>query len=104
METGAYVDQFDDGLRGPSSREAPMFALQRCAVLEGAASSAVNPASRPSLARSTLKRTTSAPLGEGGLDVLTNVVALCATDHRRAHFASVRSALGEELRQIAEGG
>lgn len=43
------------------------------------------------------------PLGEGGPDVLANVVALCATDHRRAHFATQRSALRDELRAIAEG-
>ena len=40
-------------------------------------------------------------LGEGGLDVLSNVVALCATDHRRAHFDANNGELRMRLLQIA---
>jgi hypothetical protein len=37
------------------------------------------------------------PLAEGGADHEGNVVALCANDHRRAHFAAVRDELGVRL-------
>jgi hypothetical protein len=37
------------------------------------------------------------PLAEGGGDVAQNVVALCAHDHRRAHFAEERSAIRDRL-------
>lgn len=37
------------------------------------------------------------PLCEGGADHDKNVVALCAHDHRRAHFAEDRAALREQL-------
>ena len=42
------------------------------------------------------------PLGEGGADVDENVVALCAHDHRRAHFAEDRDAIRDQmLRRLA---
>lgn len=41
------------------------------------------------------------PLGEGGYDALSNVVALCANDHRRAHFAGERDALRVALLALA---
>lgn len=37
------------------------------------------------------------PLGEGGADHISNVVALCPTDHRRAHYAQDRSELRRSL-------
>ncbi len=40
------------------------------------------------------------PLASGGLDHDTNVVALCADDHRRAHLAKDRSEIAEELKAI----
>lgn len=40
------------------------------------------------------------PLGEGGADDDFNVVALCAHDHRRAHFAEDREAIRVQLRLI----
>jgi 5-methylcytosine-specific restriction enzyme A len=44
------------------------------------------------------------PLSEGGEDTLSNVVALCATDHKRAHFSSVSSTLQIQLLEIASIG
>jgi 5-methylcytosine-specific restriction protein A len=41
------------------------------------------------------------PLGEGGPDVATNVVALCPNDHRRAHFALDREDIRCRLMHIA---
>lgn len=41
------------------------------------------------------------PLGEGGSDKTTNVVALCPNDHRRAHFAKNRGDMRERLLSIA---
>lgn len=37
------------------------------------------------------------PLCEGGGDQDANVVALCAHDHRRAHFAEDRASLRDQL-------
>ncbi len=37
------------------------------------------------------------PLGEGGPDDDANVVALCANDHRRAHFSEERAAIRKKL-------
>jgi len=37
------------------------------------------------------------PLSEGGVDEIWNVVALCATDHRRAHFSDERDAMRLKL-------
>ncbi|MFT2675409.1 HNH endonuclease, partial [Escherichia coli] len=37
------------------------------------------------------------PLAENGPDHPSNVVALCANDHRRAHFAAERQAIREQL-------
>lgn len=36
-------------------------------------------------------------LGEGGLDAVSNVVALCPEDHRRAHHAADREQIRDEL-------
>jgi len=41
------------------------------------------------------------PLADGGPDVEDNVVALCADDHRRAHYAADRDELSQRLRRIA---
>ena len=40
------------------------------------------------------------PLSEGGPDTEDNVVALCAHDHRRAHYAACRDELSDQLRRI----
>jgi 5-methylcytosine-specific restriction enzyme A len=40
------------------------------------------------------------PLASGGLDHDGNVVALCADDHRRAHFANDRTEIAEELKAL----
>lgn len=37
------------------------------------------------------------PLSEGGSDLITNVAALCPTDHRRAHYAHDRDDIRQEL-------
>lgn len=37
------------------------------------------------------------PLGEGGADVIENVIALCANHHRQAHFGALRDKLKSEL-------
>ena len=37
------------------------------------------------------------PLGEGGPDDILNVVSLCPTDHRRAHYAQNRDDIRREL-------
>ena len=37
------------------------------------------------------------PLGEGGADDDGNVVALCANDHRRAHFAENSEAIRDRF-------
>lgn len=39
------------------------------------------------------------PLSEDGPDNLWNVVAICANDHRRAHYSADRDAIRESLRQ-----
>lgn len=39
------------------------------------------------------------PLSEGGPDHVTNVVALCPNDHKRAHFAAERDQMRSELTQ-----
>jgi len=40
------------------------------------------------------------PLCEGGADIITNVVALCANDHRRAHHADDRLSMRDRLLQL----
>ncbi len=37
------------------------------------------------------------PLSEGGLDILSNVVALCANHHREAHYGEQRKYMREKL-------
>jgi len=108
----AYVDQFDTDLGGaPERRETKGSAFVRNPDVRAAALRRAGglcqlcgqPGFTTISGKVYLETHHVHPLGEGGQDILTNVVALCATDHRRAHFASVRSALGEELRRIAEG-
>jgi 5-methylcytosine-specific restriction protein A len=41
------------------------------------------------------------PLADGGADNDRNVVALCADDHRRAHFSADRAAIAERLLIVA---
>ena len=43
------------------------------------------------------------PLGEGGVDHVSNVVALCPTDHRRAHYSVDWHHLRERLTLVAQG-
>lgn len=43
------------------------------------------------------------PLSEEGPDIDENVVALCADDHRRAHYAADRESLAERLKAVATG-
>lgn len=108
----AYVDQFDTNLGGvPERRDISSGAFVRSPDVRAAALRRAGgrcqlcgqPGFMTVAGKVYLETHHVQPLGEGGLDVLTNVVALCATDHRRAHFASQRSTLGEELRRIAEG-
>jgi len=40
------------------------------------------------------------PLAMGGLDIDGNVVALCADDHRRAHFGADRDDIADRLRAL----
>ena len=40
------------------------------------------------------------PLASGGPDIDSNVVALCADDHRRAHFAVDREDIADRLRSL----
>ncbi len=40
-------------------------------------------------------------LSDGGLDRVENVVALCADDHRRAHFAEERTTIQHQLQELA---
>ncbi|MXP47436.1 HNH endonuclease [Altererythrobacter luteolus] len=40
------------------------------------------------------------PLSEGGPDTEHNVVALCADDHRRAHYASDRDGIAANLKSV----
>ena len=42
------------------------------------------------------------PLGEGGLDVVRNVAALCADDHRKAHHGEERDAMRIRLQAMLE--
>lgn len=42
------------------------------------------------------------PLSEGGRDIDSNVVALCAHDHRRAHYAVERDDIAAKLESIAK--
>lgn len=42
-------------------------------------------------------------LAEGGPDDDQNVVALCADDHRRAHFAEQRATIKSQLASIIQG-
>ena len=37
------------------------------------------------------------PLAEGGIDIVANVVALCANHHREAHYGSQRGHMREKL-------
>lgn len=41
------------------------------------------------------------PLSEGGSDLVSNVVALCPTDHRRAHYGADRLDLRRKLELVA---
>ncbi|MAW82522.1 MAG: HNH endonuclease [Parvularcula sp.] len=41
------------------------------------------------------------PLADGGPDIEENVVALCADDHRRAHYGAERDHIAEQLAAIA---
>jgi len=41
------------------------------------------------------------PLGEGGSDVVANVIALCPNDHRRAHFEIDSISMRNEMIRIA---
>ncbi len=43
-----------------------------------------------------------APLSLGGPDIVSNVVALCADDHRRAHYAVNRDEIASRLRNVLE--
>jgi 5-methylcytosine-specific restriction enzyme A len=44
------------------------------------------------------------PLSEGGSDGTRNVVALCANDHRRAHYGETRDAIRAQLLLVATNG
>lgn len=44
------------------------------------------------------------PLSENGRDHISNVVAICADDHRRAHYADNRDEISERLKAIARSG
>ena len=37
------------------------------------------------------------PLSEGGADLVTNVIALCPNDHRKAHYSVEREVLKKRL-------
>lgn len=47
------------------------------------------------------------PLSEGGLDIVTNVIALCPNDHRKAHFhknsMKMRNVMSKIMMEIARG-
>jgi predicted restriction endonuclease len=42
-------------------------------------------------------------LANDGADRMTNVIALCAGDHRKAHFSEKRSSIEQEMIQIVKG-
>lgn len=106
-----YVDQFEIRTDGPRTQELAGTVYIRDAVVRRAA--LVRAGGRCQLCGESGFRTASGklylethhivPLSEGGADTLANVVALCATDHRRAHFDADQGSLGPRLLAIAAG-
>lgn len=107
-----YVDQFDAALGAlPERRETTGSAFVRSPDVRAAALAragglcqlCASPGFVTTAGKVYLETHHVIPLGEGGADALTNVVALCATDHRRAHFDAESDRLRSLLLRIAKG-
>ena len=108
----AFADQFDDvGEGAPNRRDAGGSVFARSPAVRAAALRRAGGVCQlcgqrgfMTLAGQIYLETHHVkPLSAGGLDKLTNVVALCATDHRRAHFDVNNEQLRSKLLQIAAG-
>lgn len=109
-----YADQFDTQIgepEAPERREASSFAfmrnpaVRRAALLRarGKCEFCREAGFRMHNGKIYLETHHIVPLGEGGLDILDNVIALCPNDHRRAHFDEDREALREEMTKRVAG-
>lgn len=109
VESEIYVDQFSDELDGPGrlpdrtlvqttvlsrDRGVRMQALRRA---KGHCQLCGAPGFKTAAGQTYLETHHVQPLSEGGVDEIWNVVALCATDHRRAHFSAERDAVRLKL-------
>lgn len=111
-DESAYVDQFDADLGAlPERRDTTGSAFVRSPDVRAAALARAgglcqlcgSPGFVTTTGKVYLETHHVIPLGEGGLDALSNVVALCATDHRRAHFDAENDRLRSLLLRIATG-
>ena len=108
----AYADQFDEDFgRPPERRETSGSTFVRSPDVRAAALQRARGicqlCGKPGFVTTTgkiyLETHHVIPLGEGGSDSPSNVVALCATDHRRAHFDAENEQLRKLLLQIVKG-
>jgi 5-methylcytosine-specific restriction protein A len=100
----AFVDQFSlpespdkreaTGLVYPRSQEVREAVLRRAS---GVCECCAAPGFRTANGAIYLETHHVIPLSQKGPDVTWNVVALCPNDHRRAHYASDRDAISEQL-------
>ncbi|MEK8027506.1 HNH endonuclease signature motif containing protein [Pseudaquabacterium rugosum] len=111
-EEARYVDQFDAALVAlPERRETTGSTFLRSPDVRAAALAragglcqlCASPGFVTAAGKVYLETHHVIPLGEGGADALTNVVALCATDHRRAHFDADSDRLRSILLRLAKG-
>ncbi|MCV2419286.1 HNH endonuclease [Paucibacter sp. DJ4R-1] len=108
-----YTDQFDEDFsRPPERREIAGSAFVRSPDVRAAALRRARglcqlcgqPGFMTTAGKLYLETHHVIPLGEGGADAVWNVVALCATDHRRAHFEADSARLKLLLLDLARGG
>jgi hypothetical protein len=101
-----YVDQFDVAEIEPPNRHAvTTVSYQRSAEVrrsalrraDGRCEYCGHPGFTMANGRIYLETHHVVPLSEGGPDHLTNVAALCPTDHKKAHFASDRESIKAAL-------
>jgi hypothetical protein len=107
----AYADQFDEDFgRSPERRETSGSIFVRSPDVRAAALRRARglcqlcgtPGFVTTSGKIYLETHHVIPLGEDGPDALSNVVALCATDHRRAHFDAEKDQIRRILLQIMQ--
>lgn len=107
-----FIDQFTEELfstKTPDLKRIESFVFVRSPEVRGQALKRANGACQlcgqsgflTAIGKVYLETHHVIPLSEGGDDTLSNVVALCANDHKRAHFSADRTHLRNQLLEIA---